>query len=228
MKRAKLKYELKEPMDVEDWMTCVWTLFKGGWEGMCYQWTDKGELEYKCWWNQRFLATSHHYILGNSAISMHKCVGQIRKPDKKITIDVVHTVNRVLETKWQNAKQPDEKKRIAKMGTWFMGGFCMGLCGEEMLLTEVAWTANSLIHMDDAKNDFVFVVTGRTKCNQKSYAKFGVPCAPVTEGTYLRPGHWVKWLVDIIHGPGIREACFSLANLPRQNSWNLRVISLWY
>jgi hypothetical protein len=72
-----------------------------------------------------------------------------------------------------------------------------------MLLIELAGTANSLVNMKDAKHTyFVFVVTGRMKSNQKTYAKFGVPCAPVTKGTHLRPRCWVKHLVDIVHGSG--------------------------
>jgi hypothetical protein len=34
------------------------------------------------------------------------------------------------------------------MGAWFIGGFCTGLRGEEMLLIELAGTANSLIHVE--------------------------------------------------------------------------------
>jgi hypothetical protein len=74
-----------------------------------------------------------------------------------------------------------------------------------MLLIELAGTANSLVHMDDAKDaHFVFVVSGRTKANQKTGAKFGVPCVPITEGTHLRPGRWVKRLVNMINGRGRR------------------------
>jgi hypothetical protein len=136
---------------------------------------------------------------------IHKRVGQVRKPDKELTIDVIHAVDRILETEWQNARRSDEKKRIAEMGAWFIGGFCTGLRGEEMLLIELAGTANSLVHMEDAKNArFLFVVSGRTKANQLSSAKFGVPSAPVTEGTHLRPGRWVKRLVEVIHATGRR------------------------
>jgi hypothetical protein len=72
-----------------------------------------------------------------------------------------------------------------------------------MLLIEPARTANSLVHMEDAKNaHFLFVVSGRTKANQLSGAKFGVPSAPVTKGTHLRPGCWVKRLVEVIQASG--------------------------
>ena len=44
-----------------------------------------------------------------------------------------------------------EGKRIAEMGAWFIGGFCTGLRGEEMLLIKLAGTANSLSHLLDEK-----------------------------------------------------------------------------
>jgi hypothetical protein len=82
---------------------------------------------------------------------VHKRVGQIRKPDKEFTIDVIHAVDRILESEWEQARRADDKKRIAEMGTWFLGGFCTGLRGEEMLLIELAGLANSLAHMDEPR-----------------------------------------------------------------------------
>jgi hypothetical protein len=95
----------------------------------------------------------------------------------------------------------DEKKRIAEMTTYFISGFCTGLRGEGMLLIELAGMAYSLVHMDDVKNaHFIFVVSGHTKDNQLSGAKFGLPCAPVTEEAHLRPGCLVKCFEKDIHG----------------------------
>jgi hypothetical protein len=94
---------------------------------------------------------------------VHRGMGQVRKPDKELTINVIHAVDKLLETEWQSTCQSDEKKRIAEMGAWFIGGFCTGLRGEEMLLIELAGTANSLVHMDDVKHaHFLFVVSGQT------------------------------------------------------------------
>jgi hypothetical protein len=45
-----------------------------------------------------------------------------------------------------------------------------------MLLIEFAGTANSLKHMNDALPHFVLVILGRTKGNQLSGSKFGIPC----------------------------------------------------
>ncbi len=89
----------------------------------------------------------------------------------------------------------------------------MGLRGEEMLLIELASTANSLEHMDDAKHaHFVLVGTGRTKSNKKTEAKVGVPCSPITEGTHLRPGRWVKRVVNLIHSSGRFISDWSMFN----------------
>jgi hypothetical protein len=57
-----------------------------------------------------------------------------------------------------------------------------------MLLIELAGTANSLVRMEDVKHaHFLFVVLGRTKANQLSGAKFGVPCAPHLQTQFWHP-----------------------------------------
>jgi hypothetical protein len=157
--------------------------------------------------NRMFISASvtHKFWFSRFMGGVHKRVGQVRKPDRVLTIDIIHAVDRILESAWEHAGNVEERKRSAEMGAWFIGGFCTGLRGEEMLLIELAGTANSLVHLNDAKNaHFVFVISGRTKSDQSSGAKFGVPCCPVTEGTHLRPGRWIKRLVDIIHGKGRR------------------------
>lgn len=101
-------------------------------------------------------------------------------------IDVIHAVDKILEGEWEKATRNKQRKRIAKMGSWFIVGFCTGLRGEEMLQIGLAGTANSLAHLNDAKNPhFVFLVLGRTKGKRMTGAKFGVPYAPVTQGTHL-------------------------------------------
>jgi hypothetical protein len=70
----------------------------------------------------------------------------------------MHEVDWILESKWENAWRADERKSIPEMGAWFIRGLCTGLCGEEMLLIELAGTANSLTHLGDAKNAHCVVV----------------------------------------------------------------------
>jgi hypothetical protein len=76
------------------------------------------------------------------------------------------------------------------MGTWFTGGFCTGLRGEEMVRIEFAGTAKTVDKYVYLKlePDFMFVVTGRSKGNQLSGAKFSVPCVGTTEEILFAAG----------------------------------------
>ena len=74
-----------------------------------------------------------------------------------------------------------------------------------MLLIEFAGTAKSIDNLDDPREPhFTFVISGRTKGNQLSGAKFGVPCVGTTKGTHLRPGRWIQRLVAVKQREGIR------------------------
>jgi hypothetical protein len=44
------------------------------------------------------------------------------------------------------------------MGAWIIGGFCVGLRGEEMLLIEFAGTAKTLRHLLDPKLAHFFLI----------------------------------------------------------------------
>jgi hypothetical protein len=149
---------------------------------------------------------SHQFWFSCFMSGIHKRVDQIRKPDKEMSIKVLHAADDILENEWRTGRTPRQKKRIAEMGAWFVGGFCTGLRGKEMGLVELAGTANSVKHIDDDVNaHFKFMVLGHSKGNQLSGAKFGVPCVPVTSGTNLKPGRWVKRLVETLHGLGRRS-----------------------
>jgi hypothetical protein len=137
---------------------------------------------------------------------IHKRVGEIRRQDESITIEVLHCIDKILESEWQRGPGKAEMKRIAEMGTWIIGGFCTGLRGEEMLQIELAGTVNSLKFMrKEVDPCFMFVVSGRTKGNQLTGAKFGVPCISKTRGTGIRPGRWIERLSTILKGEGIRS-----------------------
>jgi hypothetical protein len=136
-------------------------------------------------------------------------------------------VDRILENKWENSRRAEECKRIAEMGAWFIAGFCTGLRGEEMLLIELAGMANSLIHLTDEKHaHFVFMISGRMNGDQTSGAKFVVPCIPVTQGTHLCPGWWVKRLVETIHGTGQRAGQLFSQRLKGLSYKSSKMISL--
>jgi hypothetical protein len=155
----------------------------------------------KMWFSQ---VVTHSFWFSRFMAGLHKRVGEIKKRDEAITIDVVHAIEDILNSEWRKRDNPKVKRRIAEMGVWFIvGGFWVGLRGKEMLLIEFAGTSNSLKHMNDPLPHFVLVILGRTKGNQLSGSKFGIPCVSVTEGTHLRPWIWVAWLVPLMKGEGV-------------------------
>jgi hypothetical protein len=76
---------------------------------------------------------------------------EIKKRDKAIAIDVVHAIEELLHSEWNKLNDPKVKQRIAEMGVWIVGSFCIaGLGGEDgMLLIEFAGTSNSFKQMKD-------------------------------------------------------------------------------
>jgi hypothetical protein len=77
-------------------------------------------------------AVTHQFWFSRFMAGIHKRVGQVRKADKEMSIEVLHAVDRILEDQWTSAQAaPSQRKSIAEMGAWFVGGFCTGLRGEE-------------------------------------------------------------------------------------------------
>jgi hypothetical protein len=146
---------------------------------------------------------THSFWFTRFMSGIHKRVGEVKIQDKPITIDVIKQLEWVLTREWDRAERPENKRRVAEMGVWFIAGFCSGLRGEEMLLIEYAGTAASLKHLGDPVCPHVtLVVSGRTKGNQLGGAKFGVPIAARTEINYLMPGKWVERLCGLMKAQG--------------------------
>jgi hypothetical protein len=128
-------------------------------------------------------------------MGIHKRVGEIRRQDAALSIDVLHEIDKILEVEWKATKDPVIRRRVAEMGTWYTGGFCTGLRGEEMVSIEFTATAKSVEKWLKGEVDpyFMFVITGRSKGNQLSGAKFSVPCVSVTQGGPIcaQGGGWI-------------------------------------
>jgi hypothetical protein len=139
-------------------------------------------------------------------VEIKKRHAEVKKQDWPIPIEVLHVADKILEREWRTTKDRLIKKKCEEMGTWFLGGFCVALRGEEMLLIELAGTANSLRFLEDSvASHFCFCILGRTKGNQLSGTKFEMPCVAITLGTNIRPGRWVKQLVTTIYSEGRRS-----------------------
>ena len=109
---------------------------------------------------------THKFWYSRFMHGVHKRVGEVRKPDEIISIDVLHAVDKVLEAEWTVANIPEQKRRIAEIGAWMIGGFCTGLRGEEMLMVDTWGTASSVhrfMKEDALDPHFKFIVIGRTK-----------------------------------------------------------------
>ena len=67
--------------------------------------------------NKMFISSSvtHKFWFSRFMGGVHKRVGQVRKPDRVLTIDIIHAVDRILESEWENAQRVDERKQIAEM-----------------------------------------------------------------------------------------------------------------
>jgi hypothetical protein len=139
-------------------------------------------------------------------VGVHKRVGEIRTQDEALSIDLLLGINRALGARWSQTDNKAVRWRVAEMGTWFNGGFCTGLRGKEMVRIKFAGTAKSKDKWLKWEVDpfFMLVVTGRSKGNQLSGAKFSVPCVKHTEGiTNLSPGIWIERLVKEMRATGI-------------------------
>jgi hypothetical protein len=84
----------------------------------------------RCWISK---VPAHTFWFHRFMVGIHKRVGEIRRQDEALYIDVLHEIDKVLESKWKATKDPLIRRRVAGMGTWYTGGFCTGLRGEEMV-----------------------------------------------------------------------------------------------
>jgi hypothetical protein len=174
----------------------------------------------RCWISK---VPTHTFWFHRFMVGIHKRVGEIRRQDEALTIDVLHEVDRILEANWKRAQDGRTQRRVAEMGVWFLGGFCTGLRGEEMVRIEFAGTAKSAEKWVTKPTDpyFMFVVGGRSKGNQLSGAKFSVPCVGATQGTHLRPGRWVERLTSLMRAEGVKTGRLlqQKLNSPRMCKW---------
>jgi hypothetical protein len=146
---------------------------------------------------------THTFWFCRFATGIHRRVGDVKKQDEAVTIETLHVIERILENRWRLARASDDKRDTARLGAWIFGGFCTGLRGEEQVRIEFAGTKKSLKWLRKADPYFMFVVSGRTKGNQLSGAKFSVPCVKMTQGTGLKPGKWIERLVTLMDTAGI-------------------------
>ena len=137
-------------------------------------------------------SATHQNWFSNFMVGIKKRTGSIVKQDKPITIEILQAIESLLEGLWGSADSHPKRLKISRMGLWLIGGFCTALRGEEMLIVELAGFVNSLEHLQQGRHPipyFYFTVSGRTKMNRDTGAKFKIPCAGRTSSG-LQPGKW--------------------------------------
>ena len=157
---------------------------------------------------------THTFYFSRFMTGLHKRVGEVVKQDWPVPIEVMQYIDRNLNRLWNQEADPAARKCIAEMGTWFVGGFCTGLRGEEMLLIELRGTADSLQFLTlEVDPHFLFRMKGRTKGCLLAGKGFDMPCLAVTGVSKLKPGRWIRRLVTIIENGGRRNGKLFLRDL---------------
>lgn len=154
----------------------------------------------RCWVSQ---VPTHGFWFTRFMEGLHRRVGEVVKQDWPIPVEVVKYIDDKLEELWSQLLTAADRKRIAEMGVWFVVGFCTGLRGEEMLMIELAGTASRLRFLVDVTEPhFELRVRGRTKSSRLANSVFSMPCVAVTSHTKLKPGRWIRRLVEVVHQSG--------------------------
>jgi hypothetical protein len=68
----------------------------------------------RCWISK---VPTHTMWFHRFMVGIHKRVGEIRRQDEALTIEVLHKVHRVLEARWRSTTDKSVRRRVAEMGT---------------------------------------------------------------------------------------------------------------
>jgi hypothetical protein len=93
----------------------------------------------------------HTPWFSQALIGLKRRTGETVKWDKPITLGLPLDVLACLEDKWTQSTDTGDSLRAGGMGSWYSGGFCTTLRGEEMTLIELVGTLASLSHLTDPR-----------------------------------------------------------------------------
>lgn len=133
---------------------------------------------------------------------MHKRMGDTTKPDKAISLDILHAVMRLLEQNWED--NPHDRFALALEGYFYLIAFCWGLRGEEVPLSDLN---GMLKHWDEggqhSKPHVVVSLLGRFK----GETGIGYHILPIiaTTPSGLEPRKWIGRLLTLYRERGINH-----------------------
>ena len=138
-------------------------------------------------------------------------VGERRKQDAAISIEIMLEIQRLFENEWQAAcdDSPSARRSIAEPAVFFIVGFCGSMRGFELPKTVLTDLRNQ-IHLDpdpdqpDLIPHLGWPLRGRFKARSRAVQQLLIFIAAVT-ASGLEPGTWAQRLVDTLAELGIER-----------------------
>jgi hypothetical protein len=134
-------------------------------------------------------------------------MGDDRRPDQAIPIEVILEVQAALERDLFNSKTVEQMIKVCIHAVFIMCGFCAGLRGEElpmMSLDAMAKHYKKDQPVEGSLENVFLALRGRVKGKHSEDACHLIPIAATTE-TGLKPRLWVGRMVETYRMVGTTE-----------------------
>jgi hypothetical protein len=135
---------------------------------------------------------------------LHKRMGEIVKPDRALSLEVLKLIFCVLEEDWNEAITREERYALAMEGSFYIIAYCCALHGEEVPLADLYGIA---AHWKEAQahptKHVVIALLGRFK-GETGENYHLLPIVDVTTHG-LEPGKWIGCLLKIYESKGIHH-----------------------
>jgi hypothetical protein len=142
---------------------------------------------------------------------MHKRMGEIVRPNRAPSLDLMLAISRIMEDEWSQALSMEMRWSLAMEGSFYLVGFCCALRGEEIPLTDLFGTRT---HWDAGESHstkhVVVALLGKFK-GETGESYHLMPIMAVTNRG-LEPRKWIGRLLQayeekgIEHGPMFRKS----------------------
>ena len=132
----------------------------------------------------------------------HKRMGDVVKPDRALSLPVLHAIMESLEREWEFATE-EEKESLALEGSFYLISFCGGLRGEEVPLCDITgitkWWAEG--EMPNVETHVTVALLGRFK-GETGENNHLLPLASETSSG-LKPRLWIGRAISALARRGI-------------------------
>jgi ribosomal protein S10 len=132
---------------------------------------------------------------------MHKRMGEITRPDRAISLDIMLELQRMLEMEWLNH---DNDLAVAMEASFYLVAFCCALRGEEVPLADLHGT---LKYWEEGEvgniKHVVIPLLGRFK--GETGESYHLLCAAAVTDHGLEPRKWIGRLIQLLQNSGVRN-----------------------